>query len=166
MINPKLEETFNIKRIDATKLESEELETTENILDVLQQSAAEFDKIDAALPRVEGLEANEEEMDELARMATEGFNNLMDLGMQVETRHAAEIFGAASNLLGHALTAKKNKLEKKLKVLELQLKKKHLDLKERQFTIDEAQNIVPGKAEVIDRNKLIAQIRNPGESAK
>jgi hypothetical protein len=76
--------------------------------------------------------------------------------MNVETRHAAEIFGAASNLLGHALTAKKNKIEKKLKMIELQLKKASLDLKAKDSNNDV--NVIPGSATVIDRNSLIAEI--------
>jgi hypothetical protein len=117
---------------------------------------ADIDKINEALPQVVGLEASEQEMDELAKMATEGYQNLMELGMNVETRHAAEIFGAASNLLGHALTAKKNKIEKKLKMIELQLKKASLDLKAKDSNNDV--NVIPGSATVIDRNSLIAEI--------
>ena len=83
--------------------------------------------------------------------------------MNVETRHAAEIFGAASNLLGHALTAKKNKIEKKLKVLELQLKKQRLDQQSRSADSDQVAQ-VQGSATVIDRNALIAEILNKNKA--
>jgi hypothetical protein len=126
------------------------------MLEELTKTVADIDKINEALPQVVGLEASEQEMDELAKMATEGYQNLMELGMNVETRHAAEIFGAASNLLGHALTAKKNKIEKKLKMIELQLKKASLDLKAKDSNNDV--NVIPGSATVIDRNSLIAEI--------
>ena len=67
---------------------------------------ATIDKIDDALPAVRGLEATDQEMDELAGLATGSYKDLMDLGMQVDSRFASEIFSVASNMLGHAITAK------------------------------------------------------------
>ena len=86
-----------------------------------------IDKIDQALPGVRGLEANDEEMDGLADLAKSSYNDLMDLGMQVDSRFASEIFSVASNMLGHAITAKTAKMDKKLKMIDLQLKKMRLD---------------------------------------
>ena len=86
-----------------------------------------IDKIDAALPSVKGLDSSDEEMDELAKKATETFDDLMDLGMQVDSRYASEIFAVAGAMLGHALTAKTAKLNKKLKMVDLQMKKLKLD---------------------------------------
>jgi len=86
-----------------------------------------IDKIDNALPTVRGLDATDQEMDELAGLATGTYKDLMDLGFQVDSRFAAEIFSVASNMLGHAITAKTAKLDKKLKIIDLQLKKMRLD---------------------------------------
>ena len=86
-----------------------------------------IDKIDNALPAVRGLESTDEEMDELAGLATSSYKDLMDLGMQVDSRFASEIFSVASNMLGHAITAKTAKLNKKLKMIDLQMKKLKLD---------------------------------------
>lgn len=86
-----------------------------------------IDKIDAALPAVRGLDASDQEMDDLAAKAQETFDDLMDLGMNVDSRYASEIFAVASSMLGHALTAKTAKLNKKLKMVELQLKKLKMD---------------------------------------
>lgn len=86
-----------------------------------------IDKIEAALPQVRGLESSDEEMDELASLAVTGYKDLTDLGMQVDSRFAAEIFSVASNMLGHAITAKTAKLNKKLKMIDLQMKKIKLD---------------------------------------
>jgi hypothetical protein len=47
--------------------------------------------------------------------------------MQVDSRFASEIFSVASNMLGHAITAKTAKLDKKLKMIDLQMKKMRLD---------------------------------------
>ena len=73
---------------------------------VIQNLDAAIDKIDSALPAVRGLDATDTEMDELAGLATSSYRDLMDLGMQVDSRFASEIFSVASNMLGHAITAK------------------------------------------------------------
>ncbi len=63
-----------------------------------------IDKINDALPAVRGLDATDTEMDELAGLAQDSYKDLMDLGMQVDSRFASEIFSVASNMLGHAIT--------------------------------------------------------------
>jgi len=169
-VNTRLEDLFNltpIKQLQSQAADSEsestqhdaESASDQEMFDALAKTVVDLDKIDAALPQVIGLEASEREMDQLADMATEGYKNLMELGMNVEARNAAEIFGAASSLLGHALTARKNKIEKKLKTIELQLKKQRLDLLAQQNSSPEVATI-QGSATVIDRNALIAQILN------
>lgn len=158
-MNTKLEQLFNLPSAKSFETEEPaESEDSQEIIEVMKKTSADMDKIDAALPLVVGLEASEREMDELAEMATEGYKNLMELGMNVETRNAAEIFGAASNLLGHALTAKRNKIEKKLKMIELQLKKQRLDILSQQNSNVQTDFATEGTATVIDRNALIAEI--------
>lgn len=154
-MNTNLEKIFNLEHTEPVVLAPEPEQTTAMITE-LTKSVGNLDKINEALPQVVGLEASEHELDQLAQMATEGYQNLMELGMNVETRHASEIFGAASNLLGHALTARKNKIEKKLRMIELQLKKAALDQRAADFS-----NTIPvsdGVATVIDRNALVAEI--------
>jgi hypothetical protein len=110
---------------------SEEVDQAIPALPETRMSLAELDstidKIDAALPAVRDLDASDREMDDLADMAKSSYNDLMDLGMQVDSRFASEIFGVASNMLGHAITAKTAKLNKKLKMIDLQLKKARMD---------------------------------------
>ena len=43
--------------------------------------------------------------------------------MNVESRHAGDIFAAAQRMLKNAIEAKTSKADKKLKMIELQLKK-------------------------------------------
>lgn len=112
-----------------------------------------IDKIDAALPAVKGLEATDSEMDDLAMKASASYQDLMDLGMQVDSRFAAEIFSVASNMLGHAITAKTAKLDKKLKMIDLQLKKMRLD----QATADEPPPAT-GQGQLLSRNDLLERI--------
>jgi len=94
----------------------------------LQKSYAEFDKIAASLPQVKGLgDLSDLELDKLAIEAEESYKNLMDLGMNVDSRYSGRIFEVAGNFLRNAIDAKGSKIDKKLKMVELQLKKLKLD---------------------------------------
>jgi hypothetical protein len=121
----KLEELFDLppteQEIDSA---IPTLPANREILAALDET---IDKIDEALPAVRGLDATDTEMDDLADLAKGSYKDLMDLGMQVDSRFASEIFSVASNMLGHAITAKTAKLDKKLKMIDLQLKKAKLD---------------------------------------
>lgn len=116
-----------------------------------------IDKIDSALPAVRGLDATDQEMDELAALATSSYKDLLDLGFQVDSRFASEIFGVASNMLGHAITAKTAKLDKKLKMIDLQLKKARLDQQAAAKENDE--EVIPtAQGMVLSRNDLLERI--------
>jgi hypothetical protein len=97
-------------------------------------------------------------MDELATLAKDKFNDLMDLGMNMEARFSGQVFQTAGVLLGHAITAKQAKLDKKLKMVDLQLKKMRLDHQLKQDgAVGES---IDGQGVVLDRNALLAQILN------
>jgi hypothetical protein len=116
-----------------------------------------LEKIENALPQVRGLEAADGEMDELAALATNSYKDLVDLGMQVDSRFASEIFNAASSMLGHAITAKTAKINKKLKMLDLQLKKAQLDQKV--ASKEEQIEATPlGEGKSLDRNELLKML--------
>ena len=118
----KLKETAN----GGTSVSAKNLDpkTQEN----LQKSYAEFDKIAASLPQVKGLgELSDLELDKLAIEAEESYKNLMDLGMNVDSRYSGRIFEVASTMLRNAIDAKGSKIDKKLKMVELQLKKLKID---------------------------------------
>jgi hypothetical protein len=109
------------------------------------------------LPQVRGLEASDNEMDDLAELAKNSYKDLMDLGMQVDSRFASEIFNSASSMLGHAITAKTAKINKKLKMLDLQLKKAQLDHKISSKT-EEIESTPMGEGNLLDRNELLKTI--------
>jgi hypothetical protein len=152
----KLEEIFGFPPADDV-VESAPGVTKENI-PALSESLAQLDKIELALPAVRGLESTDGEMDDLATKATESFDNLMDLGMQVDSRYASEIFGVASQMLGHAITAKNAKINKKLKIIELQLKKAKLDI-----DTGSDNNLPTAEGHVLDRNELLTRLLNKSE---
>ena len=122
-----------------------------------QEAYNNLEKIENALPQVRGLEASDTEMDELARMASASYKDLMDLGMQVDSRFASEIFNSASSMLGHAITAKTAKINKKLKMIDLQLKKAQLDQKLSSKN-EEIENTPLGEGSLVDRNELLKTI--------
>ena len=128
---------------------------TVETLPALQETIASIDKIESALPAVRGLEASDTEMDTLAAKATESFENLMDLGMQVDSRYASEIFSVAGAMLGHAITAKTAKMNKKLKMIELQLRKAKLDQDS-----SPAEEMPTAQGMVLDRNDLLNRLLN------
>ena len=147
----KLEELFELASSEENDLTIPLPEITE---EVTENALNTLDKIEAALPMVRGLEAADNEMDELAEMATSSYKDLMDLGMQVESRFSSEIFNSASSMLGHAITAKTAKINKKLKMLDLQMKKAQLDQKMMAKT-EEIENTPLGTGQSLDRNELL-----------
>ena len=121
----------------------------------LQKSYAEFDKVAAALPQVKGLgELSDLELDKLAVEAEESYKNLMDLGMNVDSRYSGRIFEVAGNFLRNAIDAKSGKIDKKLKMIELQLKKQKLDQGNKDGgPIEESDGFV-----ISDRNELMKKL--------
>jgi hypothetical protein len=173
-VTRKLEELFNMNEdpsIEEESLDQPILPTddTEQSPAISQSTLDSIAKIEGALPQVRGLESSDEEMDELAALAKEAFNNLMDLGMQVEARHASEIFNSASSMLGHSISAKTAKVNKKLKMIDLQLKKAALDQKlnvqsARVDPNNASERLPLGTGQVIDRDELIKQILKSAEN--
>jgi hypothetical protein len=151
----KLEELFELP--SSEDIPESDAPPTEDLRTQLQTLDENIDKVDAALPGVRGLESSDIEMDDLAKLATSSYNELMDLGMQVDSRFASEIFSVASNMLGHAITAKTAKLDKKLKMIDLQMKKMRLD---QQQQIIDAKKIEAGDPEAVQTAQGMVLSRN------
>ena len=153
----KLEEIFDLETTDTTesmqdKLDSEQQDKDTREANELIKQKFDLDKIDAALPQVDGL-AEDAEIDQYAQESFQAYKDLMDLGMNIEPRLAGRIMEVASSMMGNAINAKNIKVDKKLKMIELQLKKMKLD---QNAPEEEA---VTGTGTVIaDRNELIKQI--------
>jgi hypothetical protein len=148
----KLESLFDLPSSVETPTESD-TPTIEETRTQLAAIDSTIDKIDAALPAVRGLDASDTEMDDLAQLAQDSYKDLMDLGMQVDSRFASEIFSVASNMLGHAITAKTAKLNKKLKMIDLQMKKIKLDrdVPEDQKAMQTAEGMVLNRNDLLER---------------
>ena len=167
MMKKKLEEEFNLPPLKEAIADAEnevgspapdDISIDDVVKDKLPIDAVEIqtalkaaDKIDQALPTVRGLESHDLDMDSYATQAEQAFKDLMDLGMNVETRHAGDIFAAAQRMLKNSIEAKANKADKKLKMIEMQLKKMKLDQEE-----GESGGTVTGEGYVIaDRNDIL-----------
>ena len=156
----KLEELFNLPPSDTT---AEEAKTTiEENREIIEAVDTAIDKIDAALPYVNDLDTSDKELDDLSDLAKEKFQDLIDLGMNVEARFSGHILATAGTLLGHAITAKQAKLDKKLRMVDLQLKKARLDAQiAKDNNKSDGDKIIvaeDGRAVVLDRNELLKQI--------
>ena len=152
----KLEEILNIEQKEETVTPLAEAPPTPTL--DLQEKLEEFDKISSALPRVKGLgDMSDTELDALASKAEQAYDDLMDLGMNVEARYGSKMFEVAANMLNAAITAKTNKIEKKLKMVDLQLKKYAIDKK----NSTETNNEVQGEGYILtDRNSILEKLKN------
>ena len=155
----KLEDLLNLpdskEIIDQSKEEKKESAIVEQEDTI--RSIQELDKIQAALPQVKGLgDLGDGELDEVATKSMDAYEDLMDLGMNVESRYSGRIFEVAGQMLKTNLDAKNAKLEKKLKMVELQLKKEKLDKE-----VNPNGEIVQGEGYIVaDRNIILEKLKN------
>ena len=157
----RLEELLNLPSYDEVTTPEQATEFVEENRDIITQVDTAIDKIDAALPGVRDLDAGDSELDELAALAQEKTTDLIDLGMNVDPRFAGVILQTASQMLGHAITAKTAKMDKKLKTIQLQLQKAKLDhqiAKDNKSKETDEDAPIEGKGVVLDRNELLRSI--------
>jgi len=153
----KLEELFDLESQEQEKIVEETIPIAkhEEVKSLDDQYSA-VQKIVQTLPAIQELEnLDEKELDDLAKKAEQAYDDLMDLGMNVEVRYASRIFEVASSMMGNAITAKTNKIEKKLKSVDLQLKKLKID----NDSGNDPNNVINGQGYVItDRNELLKKL--------
>lgn len=166
----KLEETFNLPSMgDGGAADADVQKVIAENREIITEVDDAIDKIDAALPYVKDLDRADEELDELAKLAKDKAEDLLDLGMNVDPRFGGVIFQTAGTLLGHAITAKTAKMDKKLKMIQLQLAKAKLDQqikKDAGKAKDEEEDPIDGKGMVLDRNALLQHILDSSKSEK
>ena len=153
-----LEDAFELE----TAEEIDEAEASQTDEEEVAAALAMADEIDRQLSAVRGKDQHDREMDELADLAIKAHRDLQDLGMNVEIRHAGEIFSSSSQMLKIAVDAKNNKVDKKLKMLKLQLDKLKLD----RTTKSQDNDPLDVKATLMDRNELLKQLGEIESDAK
>ena len=161
----KLEETFNLPSI--LEISQNDIKDMQNnnfadgslpypVFDKEKEALSLADKIDKALPAVKDINTSDEDMDRYADKAEKAFEDLMDLGFNVEDRNAGHIFASAQTMLKNAIEAKNSKSDRKLRAIELQLKKLRLDQNESKNASYE--HVVDADYVVSDRNSLINEL--------
>jgi hypothetical protein len=125
----------------------------------LEDKLEEFDKLASALPRVTGLgDMADTELDALAIKAEQAYDDLMDLGMNVDPRYGTKMFEVAAQMMNAAIQAKSNKIDKKLKMVDLQLKKLAIDKKSGKNDGDDP---IEGQGYILtDRNSILEKLKN------
>ena len=158
----KLEDLLNMPDSKEIIQQAEKQEKAQTKHEVAHEDSfrdiAEFDKITSALPAVKGLgDKADSELNEIADKALEAYDDLMNLGMNVESRYSGRVFEVAGGLLKTGLDAKVAKLNNKLKMVELQLRKEKQD-KDGGISED---GMIAGEGYVVtDRNSLLEKLKN------
>ncbi len=154
----KLEELFNLESKDEAIKPEEPLvpAPTHEQVKSLDDSYKAVSEITRDLPAIKELnDLDDKELDDLASKAEQAYDDLMDLGMNVEVRYAGRIFEVASSMMTNAINAKTAKIDKKLKAIDLQLKKYKID----KDTVEDPNNIMNGEGYIItDRNDLLKKL--------
>ena len=120
----KLEETFDIQPaeeiVETIEEETPSIEESKELTEILYSELKTTEKIDSALPLVSDLNQHDKEMDDIHRMALDAFNDLVQLGMNVEVHAGAKLLETANQMLKTAMEAKDSKVDRKLKMIGLQ----------------------------------------------
>lgn len=154
----KLEELFNMESAETAeppKIPVVEIPTHEEVRS-LNDSYQAVQEITRGLPQIKELDSlDDRELDLLATKAEKAYDELMDLGMNVEVRYSGRIFEVAASMMGNAITAKTAKIDKKLKAIDLQLKKYKID----KDANEDPNDVLNGVGYVItDRNELLKKL--------
>jgi hypothetical protein len=155
----KLEELFNLEPSDDKTVEeaaAEIIEEKHQQVRSVDDSYAAVNEITKSLPQVRELDdLGEGDLDKLAAKAEQAYDDLMDLGMNVEVRYSGRIFEVAGGMLKSAIDAKAAKVDKKLKAIDLQLKKYKID----KDNNEDPNDVMNGQGYVItDRNELLKKL--------
>lgn len=154
----KLEELFNLEDTKSIESKIPVVEESKEEVRDLERSYREVDAIAGRLPEIADLEnLGENELDHLAKKAEDAYDDLMDLGMNVEVRYSGRIFEVAGTMLKNAIDAKSAKIDKKLKAIDAKLKKLKID---KDAGDEDPNNMLSGQAFVItDRNELLKKLQ-------
>lgn len=157
----RIEELLNLDSAEVNKNLPKEVneEIMAKALEVksVEQSYEAMANITKTLPQIKELnDIGDNELDNLADKAEQAYDDLMDLGMNVEVRYAGRIFEVAGTMMKNAIDAKAAKIDKKLKSIDLQLKKYKID----KDTQEDPNGVLNGEGYIItDRNELLKKLQ-------
>ena len=153
----KLEQEFNLPSMEELKELSQqdvvevgiEPAPPAVVEEVVTTAITNAEKIDSALPQVEGVVKHDGDMENIAERALDSYEEHMSLGMNVQDAHAGRIFETAGKMLQIAMDSKNAKVDKKLRMIDLQIKKMRIDAMEGTNTSSN------DNGTVMDRNQLL-----------
>jgi hypothetical protein len=151
----KLEDLFNLEKKESGEPEKKAVIAHEQVTSIDETYKA-VNEITKGLPSIQELnDLGDNELDDLATKAEQAYDDLMDLGMNVEVRYAGRIFEVAASMMGNAINAKTAKIDKKLKAIDIQLKKYKID----KDNNEDPNDVLNGQGYVItDRNELLKKL--------
>jgi hypothetical protein len=152
----KLEEIFNLEEKEKAENPTPEVETHETVQS-LDDSYEQISAITGDLPAISEIDSmDDKELDHLASKAEQAYDDLMDLGMNVEVRYSGRIFEVASSMMKNAIDAKSSKVDKKLKAVDAKLKKYKID----KDNATDSDDVISGEGYVVtDRNELLKKLQ-------
>ena len=160
-MNKQLEKLFNLDPIESFETPTEETFPVVEEIEMPKEVSMP-DRIDRALPQVQGVGDGDTEVDHIADEAMKTYQEIKDLALNVEPRHSAELLAVAAQLLKTALDAKQGKTEAKLKAVRLQISA--LTAKKNQ---ENAAGVTEIEGKVVGgRNQIIAAMRKSKDPAK
>jgi benzoyl-CoA reductase/2-hydroxyglutaryl-CoA dehydratase subunit BcrC/BadD/HgdB len=92
---PSLSEIKN-DELDAIQLDETDDEISGEVptMEDVKEALARANSLEQEMEKLDGYDQHDREMDELAGLAIQAHKDLQDLGMNVEIRHAGEIFSS------------------------------------------------------------------------
>lgn len=136
-MNKIIDDTLNLPSMDEEENEEENTDLVETRQQDISTVENKSDKHD-------------EETDEIRKKAISAFDDIMELGQNVEPNRSARMFEVAGQFLKTGLDASNSKMDKQLKAAKLRLEAKKLKVD------DETLDSINHGAEVIaDRNALL-----------
>lgn len=138
-----IDETFNLPSMDDV-----EDDQTENLPEVRKQTA----------PTVNKNDRHDQETDEIREKAMTAFDDIMEVGRNVNPERSARLFEVAGQFLKTGLDASNSKMDKELKAAKLKLEAKRLKVD------DETLDTINHGAEILaDRNALLRTLIHESE---
>ena len=151
-----LEETFNLPPTDMNDKSKEDTDLEEldedNEVDHSSQDLVEYDQRNSILSKVNE-DTHELEVDEIRKKALSAYEDIMEVGKNVNPERSARLFEVAGQFLKASLDAANSKSEKQLKVAKLKLEAAKLKINEEMMD-----QISSGREVMADRNELLKQM--------
>lgn len=161
-----IEDVLNLPRLeDALKemgvdVHADQVEVNDAEVEKFSRALENGHALEASLRDPDGTIEHAAEMDTIYDAAMRAHKDTLDVGFNVEAKHASSYLGPSATFLDLALKAANSKNDSRLKALKLRMEREKLDhdlKKNQEEGVIEGETPVPGKP--MDRNELMKSIR-------